>query len=437
MTRGTGGRLAFACQELKFVPAPAALIFKKGHTLFYRRLLTRGHRPSAISAQHSAWCRVALSALAFRVVSALVGALAVLKIPLGAPPQWSLSGRANAFWDQFTRYDAGWYYQIARYGYWFVPGGPSAGVGKPGKIAYFPLYPFTAGYVGRLFGSSAAAPYLGGIVVSWVAFAAAMVVLFELARLDLDETGARRAVILIAVFPFSFFFGMVYTESLFLLLTLLAFYAFRRHQWIAGGFAGACATATRVNGILMLPALAVTAWQQRSSAPRDRVRAFVGLLLVGGGIAAYSFYVYRLSGNPFEWVVSITGWNYHPTGPPWVAPVRLIQRLVTEPRHYFRTDPMAAYDTLYGLTGIAFAAATPVVWYRLGAAYGLFMLVNLWLPLSSGVFEGVGRYCSVLFPFFVWLASTRSRAVFAVVVAGSLLLYAVALAMFVTLRPLF
>ena len=62
-----------------------------------------------------------------------------------------------------------------------------------------------------------------------------------------------------------------------------------------------------------------------------------------------------------------------------------------------------------------------------GAGYGLFMLLNLCLPLSSGAFEGLGRYCSVLFPAFIWLATIRSRFVSIGVV--------VVFAMFYTLGP--
>ena len=54
-----------------------------------------------------------------------------------------------------------------------------------------------------------------------------MVVLYRLAALDLPRRRAERAVLLTAIFPFSFFFGAVYTESTFLLFTLLAFYGFR------------------------------------------------------------------------------------------------------------------------------------------------------------------------------------------------------------------
>ncbi len=75
-----------------------------------------------------------------------------------------------------------------------------------------------------------------------------------------------------------------------------------------------------------------------------------------------------------------------------------MQRLLTHPYAFLASEPMALYDTLYGVTALLFAAAIPFVWRRFGAAYGLFMLLNLYVPLSSGAFEGLGRYCSVLFP---------------------------------------
>ena len=87
----------------------------------------------------------------------------------------------------------------------------------------------------------------------------------------------------------------------------------------------------------------------------------------------------------------------------------MIGRLVTHPYQYLAGDPLAPYDTLNGLAATLFLIAIPFVWRQFGAGYGLFMLANLWLPLSSGVFEGLGRYCAVLFPVFIWLAGVRSR----------------------------
>src|SRR4051812_15679844 len=106
--------------------------------------------------------RIALCALAFRVASAVLAFLINVTFPPAQPPQATMFAAPSPFWDPFTRWDAGWYFQIARSGYLFVPGGPSAGVGKAGKIAYFPVYPLLMRYAGRLFGTTSADLYLGG-----------------------------------------------------------------------------------------------------------------------------------------------------------------------------------------------------------------------------------------------------------------------------------
>jgi hypothetical protein len=65
------------------------------------------------------------------------------------------------------------------------------------------------------------------------------------------------------------------------------------------------------------------------------------------------------------------------------------------------------------------------------------MAANLWLPLSSGLFEGLGRYCSVLFPFFILLGSIRSRAVITSAIVASAVLYTLCMAIFTNLQPLY
>lgn len=373
---------------------------------------------------------IALGALGFRLLSAFLAFCANIAFPLHQREQLTVFGTTSPFWDTFARFDSGHFEGIAWAGYAPAPGGRS-------NIAYFPVYPMLIRLVGRLFERHHATFYICAIGISWACFVLAMVALYYLARLDLPRRQASRAVLLTMIFPFAFFYGVVYSESTFLLFVVLTFYAFRTRRWVLGGLCGAVATATRVPGIMMMPALAWIAWQHAEPTRRDRLGAGVGLLLAASGFGAYSWYIYRLTGNPFEWAATLQRWGYYPGGSPWMAPIRLVQQLVTHPYRYLAGDPMALYDTLYGVTGIAFTLAIPVVWRRLGAGYALFMLLNLWLPLSSGVFEGVGRYCSVLFPCFIWLASIRSRSISTALIVFFALFYTLALALFTTIHPLF
>jgi hypothetical protein len=374
--------------------------------------------------------RIVLGAIAFRLVSALIALLANLVFPLNQPEQLTVFGTTSPFWDTFARYDTGHFQNIAWGGYVPVPNGRS-------DIAYFPVYPLLMRWVGNLFGHHHAILYLSGIFVSWVCFVLAMVALYHLARLDLSRRGAERAVLLMTIFPFAFFFGVAYSESTFVLFTVLAFYLFRTRRWVIGGLCAGIATATRVPGIMMWPALAWIAWRTMEPTRRDRVGAAAGLVLAASGFGAYCAYIYALTGNPFEWAATLQRWGYYPGGAPWMAPVHLLHVLATHPYQYLVGDRMAPYDALYGVTGILFVIAVPFVWRRFGAGYGLFMLLNLYLPLSSGSFEGMGRYCAVLFPAFIWLATCRSRVVQTGLIVTFALFYTLGLSLFTTIHPLF
>ena len=111
--------------------------------------------------------RLIAAAIAFRLISAVLALLVNLSFPLQQREQFTVFESTSPFWDTFARYDSGWYHQIATNGYVFVAGGPSAGIGKPGKIAFFPVYPLSMQYTGKLFDAGKADVYLGGILVSW------------------------------------------------------------------------------------------------------------------------------------------------------------------------------------------------------------------------------------------------------------------------------
>jgi hypothetical protein len=367
-------------------------------------------------------------ALGFRVASALLGFFIMLA--LDPPRNMTVFQRPSAFWDAFAHFDSGWYEPIARDGYRYY-------VDSRSNIAFFPGYPMLMRLAGQLFPHGYEQFYFGGILVSWTCFVLAMAALYYLARLDLPRPLASRAVLLTAVFPFSFFFGVVYSESTFLLFTVLAFYGFRTRRWFVGGLCASVAIATRVPGILMMPCLAWLAWKHAQPTMRDRLMAAGGLVLSLAGFAWYCAFIYSLSGNPLEWVATIQRWNYHPGGAPWAAPLGLLDKLLMHPYTYLTTNPNALYDTLYGVTGLVFLALTVVVWRRFGLAYGLFMLLSLWLPISSGVFEGVGRYCSVLFPAFIWLATIRSRSVFTALVVLFATVYTLGFTLFLLNKPIF
>ena len=89
-------------------------------------------------------------------------------------------------------------------------------------------------------------------VVSLACFFAALVLLHRLTVIEIGERYARPVLMLLAFFPTAFFFGIPYSESMFLLLAVAAFLAARMGRWAIAGVILALASATRVPGLLLI-----------------------------------------------------------------------------------------------------------------------------------------------------------------------------------------
>jgi hypothetical protein len=255
-------------------------------------------------------------------------------------------------------------------------------------------------------------------VVSLASLFGALWVMHRLVALELgSEALARSSVLLLAVFPGALWFGAPYSESLFLLLSVGAFYAARTGRWwVAGGLA-ALAAATRSAGIVLVVPLLVLWWQSR---PR-RAATLGWIALAPLGLVAYSLYLALAVGDGFAylhlqdvWFRSFAG----PFGGVWdglVAAWDGLRQVVSGSRThvYFAAaggDPIdVAWHNLelFGFLVLGAAAAVGAA-RRLPRAYGAYVLAALALPLSFPVgpqpLMSLPRFLAVLFPLFMWLA---------------------------------
>lgn len=384
-------------------------------------------RPRSIALPIEA--RIVILALCFRLVGATVGFIANVTIPDYQNQGFTVMKEPNPFWDRFARWDSGWYYGIASGGYKYVED-------RQNNLAFFPVYPQLMGALGRVMGGAQQDFYFAGILISWLAFAAAMPLLYRLARFDLSHEQATRVTLYAAVFPSAYFFGVVYSEAVFLLALVSAALALRSKQWIVAAVAAAIMTATRVNGVMFLPALALIGWDAAST-PRERRWALAAAISGAAGIAAYSWFVYSVSGDPFEWYHSIQRWGYHPGGNPLSGLVAIGRALLTRPFEFIATERMAPYDTLNALAAAGALIVVPFIYQRFGRGYAAIVVLGLLLPLSSGQFEGLGRYCCVLFPLPIFLGSLRGETRHLGMIVGFVMFYALGLVLFGNVHPLF
>src|SRR3954471_12663216 len=196
-----------------------------------------------------------------------------------------------------ARWDSVWYLQVADSGY----------AGSTARAAFFPLYPLLVRAVGTVFGGSHAALLVAAYLVSLAAFLAALVLLYRLTELELGRPLARPAVLLLAVFPAAVYFGAPYSESVFLLLAVGAFYAARTGHWAWAGACAGLASATRSAGLLLVLPLIVIWWGTR---PRRGADA-AWLLLAPLGIAAYAAWLGIAGGDAFRFLDVQEAWSRH------------------------------------------------------------------------------------------------------------------------------
>ncbi|MFL5320636.1 MAG: mannosyltransferase family protein [Myxococcaceae bacterium] len=292
-----------------------------------------------------------------------------------------------------VQYDSGWYGEIAQRGYWAVPPNTQT------PTAFFPLYPMLMrGLV--LVGLN---HFLAGIVLSLVFGLSALFIFSKWAADRTTRELANDAGLLFALYPFAFYlYGVVYSDGLFLLLAVSAFYALEKRQVGLATLFGILATATRPVAPAMIVGLVVRNFElQRLRKEPLGVRTVLPVLSAIG-MLLYMAYLWRTFGDAelFVHAQSAPGWDNTPGLHTWLK-VEFFKAL----RH-----PMGPMHVVRLLThaGVALTALL-LAWPTkklLGWGYALYVLAAVGLPaLSSHDFQGLGRYVMAAFPIFLTLAA--------------------------------
>lgn len=395
-----------------------------------------------------------------RLAVLVVGYIGVMAVGFPGRLPWAASD--DPLLNLLARWDTGWYLPIAERGYAWPPSGP----GGQSEVVFFPLYPLLIRFGSLLLGGR---PLLAGWLVSMGAFLWALVYLYRLARLHLDDDGASAALILLASYPFAVYYSAVYTESLFLLcLVAGVFHAVRGEAGRTGAW-GLLAGLARPTGFVLavpltllavMPALlrllprarpwligsqppvrerpspgrgaqASPAGDSFQAAAAVRPALVVAALMPAVGVGVYSAYVYTLTGDPFTWSTLQAAWGKPTVGFSAIADtLRAIHGLGVRG---WIDKPIDALNEL--AAAFVLVAAWPVL-RRFGAGYALLLLLTLLPALMSGGVRSLGRYTAPLFPVFLWLAAAVPPGRRGLWVFAFALLQAVVALLFFSWRPM-
>ena len=363
---------------------------------------------------------VLLSFLTTRILVFLIIFLSSSTIPMRTGP-FTYASPNNLLLDGLVRYDSWWYHAIVTQGYDI--GNIETGV--QGNVAFFPLYPLFVKMMAAITGNV----FLGGVLVSNIAFLIALAYLYALTRREFDDETAARAVFYLAAAPTAVFFSAMYTESLYIALVVATFYYAHRGQWDRAALCGALTAATRNTGILMAavialegmhqhgarfrpPSLTFAGWpayyRQQLKLAMNSWRCIIAGSLVLTGLLFYMAYLSNAFGDPLGFIHVQSTWGREVSaGSAFKILGNTIRELNIGPNIWLgQFNPVILMDTLSTLVFIPLIIAVVL---KMRPAHAVFVGLTFVVPLSTGTVGSMNRYILMLIPCFMLLAHWAKR----------------------------
>ena len=362
---------------------------------------------SAIRDPRSAFAFILALVLAWRIVLVLIPIFGVdvegtRECCPEVLPQPIESWQDAAF-NTWQRWDAIWYGSIAENGYQY------AGQREATNVAFFPLFPLVNGVAHQITGWPV---QVSGAIVSTLVTLLACIVLHKLTLDETDDPGtARRTLAYLIAFPAAYYLAIGFSEAIYLLCVLGAFYFARRGQWGWSGVAAFLAGLARLHGALLIVPLGYEYLRQKQWKWRAILHPeIVTVLAAPLGVLAFNLYLNGQFGQPAG----------------YFSPYFQIQTL------FFKGIRAEAFPTFPGTTlanylfgflngvpsteSVAVMAATIFllimtveVWARLPRVYGVYMLTVLLFQLVGGDLISMPRFVVPMFPAFIALGQMGKR----------------------------
>jgi len=273
------------------------------------------------------------------------------------------------------------------------------------NTAFFPLHSWLARPVSWVTGSDTATVNIMMVVLGLAAFVA----VWGVSREWKDEVVARRAVVLLALFPSSLFLWAFYSEALFIALGAGAVWADRRGRHGITAALFVALAATRSIGIL-IPAVVVLVRIVRLRRIDRWALAYTAAGVVGMGVVLWA--MHAQTGDALAWTKVQGAWGRE-LAPPWAAVLQGIDNLTpADDPDTIMIPALVARNWDLWCVGIVLAALAYAGFSRRDRwpaetwALGLAMIA---VPLCSAVLPSFNRFVLATWVIYPVYASWWGR----------------------------
>lgn len=303
------------------------------------------------------------------------------------------------FLNPFAQYDSTAYLDIAKNGY-------NADFGGVGNYHWYPLYPLLIrllGFVGY---------DLAAFLIANITSLLAVIMLYMLVKEEFGKRNAYKTGFYLLLFPTAYYFTMMYTESLFLLLSLSVFYYARKGNWLAAGVLGFFTSLTRIQGVLLFIPVVImylrhVGYDYRK--PLDNLKKIrlnsLLLLLIPVGFLTFMLYDLITFGDAFIQLKSASVFGRHLT-PPWEGFVHAINAMLGD-----TTLINLSYHVYNLFITVSCIFLIWISYKKLKPEYTAYYLLTMIALLFGPNLFGMSRYVLMIFPAFMALATIDDKRV--------------------------
>lgn len=313
----------------------------------------------------------------------------------------------NGYLRMWQKWDASNYIRIAELSYNYTENG------KHLTVVFFPLYSWIMRAVNMIFNNYR----FTALAVSSVSYSIACGYIYALVGDEYNRDIAMWTIIFLSIFPFSFFYGGMMTESTFLLTTAMSFYYIRQHKWYLVGIIGILSALSRLIGVfIVVPAVIELCVQYKifKLIKKKKIKrlfdkviknlVWIALTFIGTGI--YLYINYKFTGSPFKFLEYQQNQWHHERSYFANTLADIIGKAMSSNEDIMIRQSIwipSAFIFVYIILTLLYSAR------RHSGVYTLYMAGYLIINCSVSWLISAPRYMSALLPMFIVTAEWTGR----------------------------
>jgi len=307
------------------------------------------------------------------VVVSVLGSLAIPKIEnrgLGAP---SPSHDFN-YYLSLAQWDGGNYLEIAENGYT-----------KRNFYAFAPLYPLAINLTSKIFRFDYV---LSGLTISVVTFVLFITILYKYVTKIRNQKIAQSVALTFIFFPTSFFCLLVYSESIFLFLAILAIYLLEKKVYAVAVLVSSLLPLARFIGVFVVLANMFLIYKKG-----NHKILLAGLFLATLPFLFYLVLLFFIAGDSFLFSSAQSAWGRFALDP--------FSTIFLYLNAFFTFNSISINSFFDFATTIVFTAVLTKNISKLAPNIWVISMLAIIIPATTGTLTGMPRYALGSFGFFI------------------------------------